>query len=71
MLMVEYMTIFNHHYRWDYKYRAYCLLDRYFHFETNSEGTDRWLGRALAIKDLYHLNWTELVAAMKMVSIRK
>ena len=69
--MVEGIVQFNHWYRYEHKQQALDLLDRRFNFNRNSEGTDRWLGRALAVKELYGLTWSELKTVMNWVEVRK
>jgi hypothetical protein len=71
LVMVDHMVRFNHYYRWDMNHEAFYRLDRYFNFETNSEGTDCWLGRVIAIKDLYQMGWGDTVKIMRMVEVRK
>ena len=65
------MTRFNHSHRWEQKSRTYRYLSQIIEFEINGEGTDRWLGRAIAIKNWYRMSQETLLDVMKLVDIKK
>jgi hypothetical protein len=71
LLTLKTMQHFNHWYRSDDTRSLFTLLNPFFNFERNSEGTTLWLSLILAIQELYGFSETKLVQVMQQVSIRK
>lgn len=69
--LIENMSLYNYRHRWKQYHVLYEIAEPILGpFETNSEGTSLWLGRILAIKELYGLTTDELKGVLQKISIR-
>jgi|GEM_PF-1676078 len=69
--LIENISLYNYRHRFSQYYEMYEMAVPILgDFETNSEGTSKWLARILAIKELYGLTNEGLEGVLRKITIR-